>query len=61
MTLAEMDAAGRVAHEELEQLMAKMTLEQLQGAQAMIDWLKKHFRVAGYKRLCRPLVNSKER
>jgi len=51
-----MDEAGRNAHAELAQLRAKMTPEQEQGVQAVIDWLKKHFREAGYKRLCQPLV-----
>lgn len=51
-----MDEAGRVAHAELAALRAKMSTEQEQGVQAVIDWLKRHFREAGYKRLCRPLV-----
>jgi len=53
-----MDEAGRVAHAELAALRAKMTPEQDQGAQALIDWLQRHFREAGYKRLCRPLVHK---
>lgn len=51
-----MDEAGRVAHAELAALRAKMTPEQEQGVQAVIDWLKSHFREAGYKRRCRPLL-----
>ena len=53
-----MNEAGRVAHAELAALRAKMTPEQEQGVQALIDWFKKHFREAGYKRLCRPLVHK---
>lgn len=56
--MAAMDEAGRVAHEELVKLQADMTLEARQGAQVMVDWLKKHFRTAGYERLCRPLVHN---
>lgn len=59
MGFAEMNEAARVAHGELELLRSKMSPEQQQGAQAIVDWLKKHYLEAGYKRLCRPLVSSK--
>jgi len=55
-----MDEAGRVAHAELAALRAKMTPEEAEGAQTLIDWLKANFRAAGYKRLCRPLVYNKK-
>ncbi len=58
--MAAMDEAGRNAHAELAALRQAMTPEQEQGVQAIIDWFKKHFGEAGYKRLCRPLIRSSE-
>lgn len=61
MGFAEMDAAAKLAHEELAEMRADATLECREGLDLMVDWLKRHFRTADYKRLCRPLVhNSKQ-
>jgi len=58
---AAMDEAGQQAHEELARLRREATPEQCEGVDLLIEWLKSWFRTAGYKRLCRPLVYTKQK
>lgn len=57
---AAMDEAGQRAHEELANIRIKATSEQCEGMDLLINWLRAHYRTAGYKRLCRPLVYKKK-
>jgi hypothetical protein len=53
---AKMDAAGTLAAEELDKLVAAMSPEERKGAVQLVAWLKKHYLAAGYKRLNRSLL-----
>ncbi|HUT15489.1 MAG TPA: hypothetical protein VMY98_04515 [Anaerolineae bacterium] len=53
-----MDAAATRAHERLNEGLAAMTEEERKGAEFVFSWLTAWYRTAGYKRLCRPIVNK---
>ena len=56
--MAAMDAAGREAHERLTEKLAAMTDEERAGAESIFSWLTAWYQDAGYKRLCKPIVNK---
>lgn len=59
-TPEEMDVAAVEAEADLTELIKGISLEQLGGAMAIIGWLRKWYRKAGYKRLNRMLLGNPE-
>ena len=51
MSWEEMAAAGMVAREEFVAVFEGMKPAEQKGAQILVDWVRKHFKSAGYKQL----------
>ncbi len=57
MSKPEMDQAAKLAGQELLDMLANGDGTE-RGAYVLIVWLAKHYRTAGYRRLCRFLIND---
>lgn len=50
-----MNVAAELADTELDQVLGKLTADEMAGVKKVIDWLNKWYLQAGYKRLNRSL------
>ena len=54
MSWEEMAAAGDVARKEFVTIFEGMKPAEQKGVQLTVDWIRKHFKSAGYKQLVAP-------
>ena len=58
--LSAMDEAALVALDEFDELWSRLGDTEKVGAREVLDWLKEHYRKAGYKRLLSRGIFKKE-